>query len=201
MGPAAGPPIGCALPSYPLASPLADAVPWQPNLSWITDELAVGGSFPAERAVELAAAHRVRAVIDLRDESRDDEAVLVRHGIAFLHLPTLDHGAVSPAMLAEGVAFASRHLDRAERVLVHCEHGIGRSATLALCILVARGMEPLDALELAKTRRTLVSPSPAQYECWVAWLRTFPKAGRPRPEPPSFEAFAAIAYRHLRAEA
>lgn len=181
--------------------PPADAASWQPNLSWITDDLAVGGSFPAERAIELATAHRVRAVIDLRDESRDDEAVLVQHGITFLHLPTLDHGAVSPAMLDEGVAFASYYLERAERVLVHCEHGIGRSATLALCILVARGMEPLDALELAKSRRALVSPSPAQYECWVGWLRRFAQAGRPRPEPPPFDAFAAIAYRHLRPEA
>ena len=49
-------------------------------------------------------------------------------------------------MLDDGVAFVNRHLDRGERVLVHCEHGIGRSATLALCVLVSRGMEPLDAL-------------------------------------------------------
>ncbi len=139
----------------------------------------------------------IRAVVDLRGEDRDDEAVLLRHGIAFLHLPTPDHGAIGPEMLETGVDFASRHLDRGERVLIHCEHGIGRSATLALCVLVDRGLDPLAALELAKDRRSLVSPSPAQYRCWVVWLEEARAARRAGWEVPSFEAFRAIAYRHL----
>ena len=100
-------------------------------------------------------------------------------------------------MLRDGVAFASRHLDRGERVLIHCEHGIGRSATLALCVLVSREMEPLAALELAKSRRSLVSPSPAQYEAWAKWLRDWKGAHQADWDIPPFDAFKAIAYRHL----
>lgn len=100
-------------------------------------------------------------------------------------------------MLRDGVAFASRHLDRGERVLIHCEHGIGRSATLALCVLVSREMEPLAALELAKSRRSLVSPSPAQYEAWAKWLRDWKGAHQVDWDIPPFDAFKAIAYRHL----
>ena len=169
----------------------------QPNLSWITPELAVGGSFSSRQAEHLAGPLGVKAVVDLRDESRDDEDLLVRHGITFLHLPTPDNCAVSLPMLDDGVAFAALHLDRGERVLIHCEHGIGRSATLALCVLVERGMEPLEALELAKTKRALVSPSPPQYECWASWLAEFGAGRRVGWEIPSFDAFAAIAYRHL----
>jgi protein-tyrosine phosphatase len=107
---------------------------------------------------------------------------------------------VSQPKLRDGVAFVNRHIDRGESVLIHCEHGIGRSATLALCVLVSRGLEPLQALELAKTLRSLVSPSPAQYEAWAAWLRAW-KANRAVVwEVPHFDAFAAIAYRHLRKE-
>lgn len=176
---------------------MTSASVWRPNLSWITSHLAVGGSFPSDRAEELARAHGIRAVVDLRAERRDDEALLVSHGVSFLHLPTEDHCAVRADMLTEGVAFASRHLDRDERVLIHCEHGIGRSATLALCVLVSRGAAPLDALELAKSQRALVSPSPAQYQAWVAWLEAW-AAGRPvRWAIPPFDAFKAIAYRHL----
>lgn len=170
---------------------------WQPNLSWLTDHLAVGGSFPAERAGHLARVLEIRAVVDLRIEDRDDEEVLTSHGLTFLHLPTLDNCAVSLPMLRDGVEFVNRHLDRAERVLVHCEHGIGRSATLALCVLVSRGMEPAEALELAKTRRPLVSPSPAQFEVWVEWLREWKAANAPGLEIPDFYAFRNIAYRHL----
>ena len=173
------------------------AAPWRPNLSWITDGLAVGGRFPSERAEHLARELSIRAVIDVRSEDRDDEAVLKRHGITLLHLPTQDHFALSQAMLDDGVAFASDHLDRGDRVLIHCEHGIGRSATLALCVLVARGMEPLEAIALAKDRRALVSPSPAQFGCWTEWLASLSRETRAGWEIPSFDAFKAIAYRHL----
>ena len=165
---------------------------WTPNLDWITPELAVGGSFPTERAEHLARELGVGAVVDLRAEACDDEAVLLRHGVALLHLPTVDHHAVSAPMLEEGVAFAAAQLENGRKLLIHCEHGIGRSALLALCVLVDRGMDPLEALELAKSRRALVSPNPPQYEAWQTWLqaRGF--------EPPGFDAFAEIAYRHLR---
>ena len=174
-----------------------DASGWRPNFSWITDDLAVGGRFPVERAEDLARSYLIRAVVDLRSEDRDEEAVLDRHGIRLLHLPTDDHYGVSLPMLEDGVAFCAGHLDRGERVLIHCEHGIGRSATLALCVLVERGLDPLPALELAKSKRALISPSPAQYQCWTRWLAQFAGERRAGWEVPSFDAFKAIAYRHL----
>jgi protein-tyrosine phosphatase len=173
---------------------------WTPNLHWITPHLAVGGSFASEDAERLAAEHRVRAVIDLRAEAMDDEALLQRHGMALLHLPTEDMCGVDGRLLDDGVAFATGWLDRGERVLVHCEHGIGRSATLALCVMVDRGQAPLDALEQMKSRRALVSPSPEQFACWVAWLERHRAARRTVAwQLPDFDAFQAIAYRHLRA--
>jgi hypothetical protein len=69
---------------------------------------------------------------------------------------------------------------------------------LALCVLVSRGMAPLDALELAKSRRSLVSPSPAQYQAWTAWLRDWARDREVAWCVPEFDAFQAIAYRHLR---
>lgn len=174
-----------------------EGAPWRPNLSWITDRLAVGGRFPTERAQILAGELGIRAIVDLRSEERDDERILVHHGIALLHLPTDDHHAVSQPMLADGVAFVRPYLERGERVLIHCEHGIGRSATLALCVLVDCGYEPLEALELSKDRRALISPSPAQYCAWTEWLARFARENRSGWEVPSFDAFKAIAYRHL----
>ena len=161
------------------------------NLSWITSELAIGGSFPSTRADELARDHRIGAVIDLRWEDHDNCDVLARHGVAFLHLPTIDHDVVSPPMLRDGVAFAVGQITAGRRVLVHCQCGIGRSALLALCVLVERGHAPLDALVLAKDRRTLVCPNQRQYEAWASWLRARAV------EPPTFEAFAAVAYRNF----
>ncbi|WP_207210815.1 protein-tyrosine phosphatase family protein [Lichenibacterium minor] len=167
------------------------------NLTWITPLLAVGGRLSEAETAMLAAVEGVGAVVDLRSEAVDERAVLAAQGIAFLHLPTDDHAAITPAMLDEGVAFAEAQRGAGRRVLIHCEHGIGRSATLALAALVAAGMAPLDALNLAKDRRDRVSPSPAQYGCWRDWLverRAGTGAGW---DVPDFDRFAAIAYRHL----
>jgi predicted protein tyrosine phosphatase len=162
---------------------------WQPEFDWLTDTLAVGACFPIDRAADLIRRHGIRAVIDLRSEDCDDERQLRSAGIDFLHLPTPDLEPPTIEMLDRGVEFARDYRD--EGVLIHCQHGIGRSALLALCVMVDRGWEPLDALAHAKDRRALISPSRSQYEGWAAWLAAHGKAA------PDYHSFGCIAYRHL----
>jgi protein-tyrosine phosphatase len=166
------------------------------DLSWITDTLAVGGSFPPGLAAALAE-HQVAAVVDLRREACDDAQLLARHRIELLHLPTIDFAPINPSALTLGISFVSAHLAAGRRVLLHCAHGIGRSAMLCLCVLVARGHTPLDALALAKQRRGCVSPSPAQYEAWASWLARERGMRGASWKVPTFDEFKAIAYRHL----
>ncbi len=170
---------------------------WQPTFDWITDHLAVGGSVPARQTERLSREHGIVAVVDLRNEDVDDERRLRSHGIALLHLPTHDMCGVDLAHLDRGVEFASRHLDRGERVLVHCEHGIGRSAVLALCILVDRGLAPLAALELLKDRRERISPSAEQFACWSTWLESRRRRVPCDWQVPDLDDCKAIAHRHL----
>lgn len=77
-------------------------------------------------------------------------------------------------------------------------HGIGRSALLALCVLVSEGLEPLGALEAANARRPLVSPSPAQYHAWIRWRGRRREAQAAPWSFPDFDAFKAVAHRHPR---
>lgn len=164
------------------------------NLDWVTPHMAVGGRYPMEAAAHLAQALGVRHVVDLRVEACDDEAVLRTHGLTLLHLPTEDTCAVSQEHLHSGVHWVCERLSREERVYIHCEHGVGRSALLALCVLVARGASPREALELAKARRPQVSPSPEQLHA----LLTFAEGWRARTgatwELPSWHALADLAY-------
>ncbi len=167
------------------------------DLSWITPRLAVGGSFPLRAVAALAKVHGVRAVVDLRSEARDDEAALARAGLAFLHLPTEDQCAISVADLERGVAFVTEHKRAGERVLVHCQHGIGRSVLLALCVLTSQGMAPMEALRLAKDRREICSPSRAQHQAWAEWLQSYKDVNGGDWDPPDFDSFGTVAYRHL----
>ncbi|MHB8283264.1 MAG: protein-tyrosine phosphatase family protein [Caulobacteraceae bacterium] len=163
---------------------------------WITPKLAIGGCWDALSAAELAAAS-VGAVVDLRNEAADDAAGLAACGVRFLHLPTPDLQPPTSAMLDQGVAFAQAARADGRRLLVHCQHGIGRGPLLGLCVMVSWGEAPLDALSRAKDARARVSPSPAQYEAWAAWLEDWRVERGASWTVPSFEAFAAIAYRHL----
>jgi hypothetical protein len=164
---------------------------WTPDIDWLTEHIAVGGCFPMDRAAHLAQAHGIKAVIDLRGEYCDDHMVLSSAGLEFLHLPTRDLHPASVEDLERGVAFARAHIDQGHRVLIHCQHGIGRSALLALCVLVDLGFEPIAAIAHAKDCRERVSPSPSQFEGWCRWLRNRGV------EAPDMHSFGCIAYRHL----
>ena len=165
------------------------------NLDWVTPQLALGGSFELETCEHLVKTLGIRYVVDVRIECCDDEQVLRRHGIQLLHLPTVDLRAVSQEMLDEGVAWVNDRLDEGHKVYVHCEHGVGRSALVGLCVLVSRGLSPMEALRTAKRARWQVSPSPEQLEAFRTWCR---RHGVPAGRVPRFDELAHVAYANLR---
>ncbi|HEY6097963.1 MAG TPA: dual specificity protein phosphatase family protein [Anaeromyxobacter sp.] len=170
------------------------------DLHFVAPGLAVGARFPMEAAAALAAEHGIARVVDVRVEACDDEAVLRTHGIRLLHLPTEDTCAIAQERIRHGVAFVTEGLERGERVLIHCQHGIGRSALLALCVLVGRGDAPVAALRRAKRARRVVSPSPEQLQAFVTFAARL-KAERGAPwEVPSVRELGAVAWSHLAQE-
>jgi protein-tyrosine phosphatase len=168
------------------------------DIDWLTEHLAIGGAFSTADAQRLVREHDITRVVDLRAEECDEELELRRHGIRLLHLPTPDRMAVAGRDLARGVAWVAKALAEKRRVLVHCQHGIGRSALLAACVLVASGMPPVEALLLAKNAREIVSPSPEQLQAFIAFVRR----RRHRTAVwavPTLDALGVIAWRHLQA--
>lgn len=156
-----------------------------PGADLIAPWLLVGG------AIEPLANLPLWGVVDLREEACDDAHALGKAGLAFLALPTPDHHAPTQPMLDAGVAFVRAGRSAGGRVLIHCQHGIGRSVLLALCALVEAGVSPDKAMRHVKDRREAASPSLAQYRAWAAWLARRGLAA------PHFDDFAAVAYRHL----
>lgn len=172
---------------------------WELNLNWLTDQLAVGGRFPIQAAEFLATELGVGHVVDLRLEDRDEEQALAVHGVRLLHLPTPDMTAPTQETLWRGVDWIAPVLARGERVYIHCEYGIGRSAVLALCVLVDQGLAPLDALSLAKARRPVVAPGPKQLAAFIEFLEAWrEKRGGAPWVLPTREALQEIAYVNLK---
>lgn len=143
-----------------------------PDFDWVSEGIAVGARFEPD-AVPLLVEAGVNGVVDLREEDQDDRHLLARHGIDFLHLPTPDAQPATREMLRRGVAFVKGHVSAGRKVLVHCHHGIGRSALLAGCVLVSEGVDPASALQRLRLRRPRVTLSESQCRAlldWADWL-------------------------------
>lgn len=146
-----------------LASSVGIPLPDRLNMSWITPQLAVGGRI---RTVDIhrLAASGVTRVVDTRSEHKDDEQALAQEGIELLYLPTPDTYPLTVEQLEEGSAWINRQIDNNQRVLIHCEHGVGRSVLLTVASLVARGMSAHDALALVQRKRWQAAPNHRQMQ-------------------------------------
>ncbi len=144
-----------------LAHMIGLPLPDQLNLSWITPHLAVGGRVHPQDIARLAAAG-VTGVVDTRSEDQDDAAALAAHDIALLYLPTPDTHPLTVGDLERGARWINELIEADRRVLVHCEHGVGRSVLLAAAALVASGLGAHEAINLIKRRRWQAAPNHRQ---------------------------------------
>lgn len=148
------------------------------NMSWVNDHLAVGGRIRPEDIKALALSG-ITHVVDTRSEYSDDKDALAKENIELLYLPTPDTYPLSVEQLMQGSEWTDKYIGEGGRVLIHCEHGVGRSVLLTCAVLVYEGMYARDALELVKKKRWQASPNQRQ----VNRLREFESvlASRPRP--------------------
>ncbi|MBA2396821.1 MAG: dual specificity protein phosphatase family protein [Ktedonobacteraceae bacterium] len=154
--------------------PLPDAL----NLSWVNAHLAVGGRIRPED-IKAVAQVGITHVVDTRSEYSDDKDALAKEHIDLLYLPTPDTYPLSVEQLMQGSEWTDKCIREGGRVLIHCEHGVGRSVLLTCAVLVYQGMNARDALELVKKMRWQASPNQRQ----VNRLREFEALLSSRPTP------------------
>ncbi len=74
-------------------------------------------------------------------------------GLRFVHAPVLDQGVPTPHRAETLVAEIDAALRAGHDVVVHCMGGLGRSGTLAACVLVAHGLAPEAAIAAVRRAR------------------------------------------------
>lgn len=158
--------------AHALRIPLPDKL----NMSWVNSHLAVGGRVRPEDIAELAKVG-VTHVVDTRSEYCDDAEAMRAQGIELLYLPTPDTWPLSVEQLLEGSRWVNAQLQKDGRVLIHCEHGVGRSVLLTCSALVYGGMHASEALELVQRQRWQAAPNGRQ----IARLREFEAACKSLP--------------------
>ena len=97
-------------------------------------------------------------------------------GIEFLSFPIPDK-SVPPSLeaFARIVALLAERIASGHSVAVHCRAGIGRSATLAACVLVWLGVDADVALDMIADARGLEVP---ETEAQRQWILGFPDAAQ-----------------------
>lgn len=160
-----------------IAQTLHIPLPDKLNMSWITTHLAVGGRIHPEDIKALAAAG-VTHVVDTRSEYRDDAEALAKEHIELLYLPTDDTRPLTIEQMLQGAQWVQERMEQGGRVLIHCEHGVGRSVQLTTAVLIYDGMHAQDALQLVQQKRWQAAPNYRQvrrlreFESAVAALRS-----------------------------
>jgi protein-tyrosine phosphatase len=144
-----------------LAQALRIPLPDSLNMSWVTDQLAVGGRIRPED-IRTLALFGVTHVVDTRSEYCDDVEALLAENITLLYLPTPDTYPLSVEQLQQGAVWVQERIKSGGRVLIHCEHGVGRSVLLTCVVLVYSGMSAHSALQLVQGKRWQAAPNQRQ---------------------------------------
>jgi protein-tyrosine phosphatase len=121
------------------------------NMSWVNEQIAVSGAFK-DKDIPRLKEQGITAVVDIRSERADNEMLLKKHGMDYLHVRVNDTFSPSFDQLTDIMDFVEPLLDRGRKVLIHCQNGAGRSPLAVVVVLVSRGMTTPDALHLMKRK-------------------------------------------------
>jgi atypical dual specificity phosphatase len=108
---------------------------WNP-WDWVDDHLLLG-AVPARRHVRQLANLGISAIVNMCDEFPGHEAEMAACGVTQFYLPVVDYYSPDVEVLERGVQFIRDRANAGQKTYLHCKAGQGRSATLALCYLMA----------------------------------------------------------------
>ena len=127
---------------------------------------------------EIRRLHRrgVDVLVSLLTSDEIDELELHRAaeccrniGVTFISYPIEDRTVpLSFDETARLVGTLGDQLSEGKGVAVHCRAGIGRSSTIAACVLVSEGYSPDLAFELIRQARRWKVPDTEEQRLWVA---------------------------------
>lgn len=146
------------------------------DVAWVQPDLAVGGRIDPLNVPRLQALG-IGSVVDLRAEEKDDEVLLTDHGIRFLHLPMPDEFPLTLGQMSEGSRWITGERSRGRRVLVHCQHGVGRSVMLIAATLIDAGVPATEALARIKARRPQMALNARQVAAVYEYARQRERSG------------------------
>ena len=130
---------------------------------WLKDDIAGWERCGVNTIVSLLMPEEEKD-LDLLDEGHRGR----ERGMQFISFPIPDREV--PASQTELSALLEKldhDLTAGKNVLIHCRAGIGRSALVAACLLVMKGLSPESAVRKVSTARGLSVPETRDQRNWI----------------------------------
>jgi protein-tyrosine phosphatase len=131
---------------------------------WLEDEVRSWRSAGVDVVLSLLTDDEI-ADLDLAEEATICQA----HDIECLSFPIVDRSVPSSKdAVKELVTGLAKRLAEGKSVAIHCRQGIGRAALIAICVLVATGLDSDAATERVSTERGCSVPETTEQKRWIA---------------------------------
>jgi len=125
------------------------------RFDWVVDGIAVGTD---SVSAETLRANNIQCVVSV------GASLAVDHSAETLFLSVQDKEPPSEEDALMAVKWVAQKRSQGKNVFIHCHAGMGRSATVTACYLVACGLTLSEALKILRERHPQTSPTTKQLE-------------------------------------
>ena len=96
----------------------------------------------------------------------NQEALCISHSLLYQNVPIVDRGVPELSLLKTLIPQLLDEIEKGAHLAIHCYGGVGRTGTVANCLLIASGMSATQALDKIHQSRQCKSPNiPEQIQC------------------------------------
>jgi protein-tyrosine phosphatase len=147
------------------------------DISWITDQIALGGGIWNEANMMEVARLGITHILNMQVEF-DDRTLAEAYGVEVLWNPLDDDFQPKPPeVFQRGVSFATDALkDPATRLYIHCAAGVHRAPMMTLAILCSQGWSLSDAKRHIQEKRYVVDWAEVYVRSVENFLRSYAPA-------------------------
>lgn len=154
------------------------------QLTWITDQLAVGYAPMSYAELDNIKEQGVGAIVNLCGEFCDLHEIEEQSGFEVYFLPIPDECAPDMEEMEKALEWLDEAFYLGKKVLVHCRHGHGRTGTFVSAYLLRRG----HGLKLAEKTLKKTRANPTNYQQWKLLRKYGKREGKLTIREPSLES-------------